>query len=124
MYDFFINLLVDSIMILSLKIFIVIITSILLSYLFKSIWLQFIDSNIPFTIQADIIYLKSIIIVVLLLNIYLILIVKLNGVYLFTLNKFPISLNNIYFLISPYILSIIIMVLLFFKTFSKIKKQL
>lgn len=120
--DLLINLIANNITQLLIKLFLVPAIAVLLVFIIQAIWLKFKKGDTPFPVKSKLVLLNSIILVAIIINLYWFLIIKFNGIYVFSWSLFPYRLNNIYLMLSPLFVSYIALVILYYKTQSKIKK--
>ena len=122
MYETFIDLITTSAIQIILRIILLPAITVLLVFIVHAIWLKIDKEDLPFTLHSKMVLLKSIILIAASINLYWLLIIKFNGLYLFTWNIFSYKLNNIYLMLSPLFISYVVLVIMYFRTQSKIKK--
>lgn len=98
--------------------------SVFILWLFITVYMHYFykEEKQPFTLTWKFSFLKSIIFYVLLFSVYFFFLIKINGIHWFDWMKFPLNLNNIYFLISPEILIFLGAIALFYYQKFQINK--
>jgi len=122
MYEIFISLLLGNSMDFFIKLTVIPLVSLLLVFVVQAIWMKFEKGKFPYIMHSKIALLNSIIVVAVIINLYWFLLIKFNGLYVFTWNLFPYKFTNIYLLLSPLFVSYLMLIILYFSTQSKIKK--
>jgi hypothetical protein len=75
-----------------------------------------------FTTKWKFAIMKGLIFTVIIFSAYLFFMIKVNGIHWFGWSIFPWSLNNVYFLLLPEILTIICIIAVFFNEKSKMNQ--
>ena len=83
---------------------------------------KFRKSNDYFEIEFSKNTLISLIITVILFNVYFFVLIKLNGTFIFTWNRFPINTTNIYFQLLPQLITYLGLAYFFLVEKQKMKK--
>jgi hypothetical protein len=122
MYEIFISLLLGSSKDFFIKLIVIPLVSLLLVFVVQAIWMKFDKGKLPYIMHSKIALLNSIIVVAVIINLYWFVLIKFNGLYVFTWNLFQYKVTNIYLLLSPLFVSYLMLVVLYFSTQSKIKK--
>ena len=122
--DFFVNLIISEISMFYIKLLVFPFLALLLLYIVYIIWLKIEKVKLPFIVHSKLVLLKSISLTILLYNLYWILIIKSNGILLFTWGGFSINRTNILVMLFPVILGYFTLLYFYFKTQSQIKKLL
>jgi hypothetical protein len=119
-----INLLITDTAQYIIKLILLPLFSFILVYLTYVIWLNIAKVKQPFILHSKYVFLKSIIIATILINIYWFFVIRYNGLFLFTWSKFKWEITNIYFMLLPLILAYSILAIMFIRTKFKIKNIL
>lgn len=122
MFDVFFKIWVSDFAFWLVKLLVLCLSVLLIVYLIYTIWLQIEKSKQKYVLHVKYVFLKTIILVTILFNIFWFLVLKFNGMYVFAWKQFDLNMTNTYFLIFPILLSYIILAVLFFISLSKIKK--
>jgi len=122
MYEIFIGLLLSSSKDFFIKLIVIPLVTFLLVFIVQAIWMKFEKGKLPYIIHSKIALLNSIIVVAVVVNLYWFVLIKFNGIYIFTWNLFPYNFTNIYLMLCPLFVSYIMLVILYFSTQSTIKK--
>ncbi len=122
MFNVFFKIWVSDFAFWLVKLLVLCLSVLLIVYLIYTIWLQIEKSKQKYVLHVKYVFLKTIILVTILFNIFWFLVLKFNGMYVFAWKQFDLNMTNTYFLIFPILLSYIILAVLFFISLSKIKK--
>ena len=122
MYEIFIGLLLDSSRDFFIKLTVIPLVSLLLVFVVQAIWMKFDKGKLPYIMHSKIALINSIIVVAVIINLYWFILIKFNGIYIFTWNLFPYNFTNIYLMLCPLFLSYLMLMILYFSTQSTIKK--
>lgn len=124
MVDFFSNLIVSDLRIFFLRLFLLPISTILLTYIISVIWLKIDKGNVDFIIHSKLVLIRSVIATVFIFNLFWVYVIKSNGIYLFVWTDILDYKSSIVFRLLPLILSYTMLLLLFFRIQNQIKKLL
>lgn len=122
MYEIFIGLLSNNLALFLTKLIVLPVVALMLVLSVQIIWLKIDKGKMPYLIHSKLVFLKSVILVAVFVNLYWFILIKFNGLFIFTWNQFPYDFTNIYFLLSPLMVTYVLLVFLYFNTQSKIKK--
>ncbi len=122
--DFFVNLLIGKIVSFYLKLILMPAFTLVILYIIYVIMLKVRKPTVALTVDSKLTLLKSISITIVLYNIFWLYVIYTNGVYMFNWAQLSFSKNNIYFMLSPILSGYLVLLFLYFRTQSQIKKLL
>jgi hypothetical protein len=122
--EFFVNLLIGNLSSFYLKMIIMPLCTMVLLYTVYIIMLKIKKPNMSFSVDSKLTLLMSISITTVLYNVFWLYVLYSNGVYLFNWSEMTFSKNNIYIMLVPLLLGYLVLIILYFRTQSQIKRSL
>ncbi len=122
--EFFINLLIKEISSFYIKLLIIPLITIGVLFLIQIIALKLLKPNYPWNIHKRLTFLKSIVITIILYNIFWAFIIYQNGVFIFDWSSFSFTRSNIYLMLSPLLIGYLLLLFIYFRIQNQIKKEL
>lgn len=122
--DFFVNLLIKEISAFWIKLLATPFLALGMLYIIQIIVLKVSKPKHQWYVHQRLCLLVSIVITIILYNLFWLFIIHNNGVVIFDWSSFTFTRNNIYFMLSPVILGYLLLLYLYFRTEGQIKKAL
>lgn len=122
--EFFVNLLIGNLSSFYLKMIIMPLCTMVLLYTVYIIMLKIKKPNMSFSVDSKLTLLMSISITTVLYNVFWLYVLYSNWVYLFNWSEMTFSKNNIYIMLVPLLLGYLVLIILYFRTQSQIKRSL
>jgi hypothetical protein len=122
MYDYLFDIRPDTVLIILLRLFILPIAALILVGLLQLILLRTEKKESPFPVRLKFTLMRSIIIAYILMNVYWFYFIKFNGTEVFHWHNFSFSLHNTYLSVLPILLTLLMLIVLFFRARTSINK--
>lgn len=122
--DFFVNLLIKEIGAFWLRLLATPLLALVMLYIIHIIVLKVSKPKYQWYVHSRLSLLISIVITIILYNLFWMYIIHSNGIVIFDWSSFTFTRNNIYFMLSPVILGYLLLFYMYFRTEGQIKKAL